>query len=59
MACAMTKQSLGIYSANFSIRYDTRGYIMYYPQEPLVQTRTYKASTSREARRARTAWSHS
>ncbi len=48
MACAMTKQSLGIYSANFGTRYDTRGYIMYYPQEPLVQTRTYKALNLRE-----------
>jgi DNA-directed RNA polymerase subunit B' len=48
MACAMTKQSLGIYSANFGTRYDTRGYVMYYPQEPLVQTRTYKALNLRE-----------
>jgi DNA-directed RNA polymerase subunit B' len=48
MACAMTKQSLGIYSTNFSHRYDTRGYIMYYPQEPLVQTSIYKALKLRE-----------
>jgi DNA-directed RNA polymerase subunit B len=48
MACAMTKQSLGIYSTNFGTRYDTRGYIMYYPQEPLVQTRIYKALNLRE-----------
>ena len=48
MACAMTKQSLGIYSANFGQRYDTRAYIMYYPQEPLVQTRIYKALNLRE-----------
>lgn len=48
MACAMTKQSLGIYATNFSHRYDTRGYIMYYPQEPLVQTSIYKALKLRE-----------
>ncbi|MDD5339905.1 MAG: DNA-directed RNA polymerase subunit B [Candidatus ainarchaeum sp.] len=48
MACAMAKQSLGIYSTNFSHRYDTRGYIMYYPQEPLVQTSIYKALKLRE-----------
>lgn len=48
MACAMTKQSLGIYSTNFFQRYDTRTYIMSYPQEPLVQTSLYKALKLRE-----------
>jgi len=48
MACAMTKQSLGIYSANFGQRYDTRAYVMYYPQEPLVRTRIYQALNMRE-----------
>jgi DNA-directed RNA polymerase subunit B' len=48
MACAMAKQSLGIYATNFSHRYDTRGYIMYYPQEPLVQTSIYRALKLRE-----------
>ncbi|MBN1169802.1 DNA-directed RNA polymerase subunit B [Candidatus Micrarchaeota archaeon] len=48
MACAMAKQSLGIYSTNFGQRYDTRGYVMYYPQEPMVQTRLYKALNLKE-----------
>jgi len=48
MACAMAKQSLGVYATNFGNRYDTRGYMMYYPQEPLVQTSIYKALKLRE-----------
>ncbi|NYZ77334.1 DNA-directed RNA polymerase subunit B [Candidatus Micrarchaeota archaeon] len=48
MACAMAKQSLGIYSTNFTTRYDTRAYAMYYPQEPLVRTNIYKALNLRE-----------
>lgn len=43
MACAMTKQSLGTYLTNFNVRYDTRAYSMYFPQQPIVQTRVYKA----------------
>ncbi len=48
MACAMAKQSLGVYSTNFGQRYDTRGYVMYYPQEPMVRTRIYKSLNMRE-----------
>ncbi len=48
MACAMAKQSLGMYATNFSARYDTRAYVLYYPQEPIVQTSVYKALNLRE-----------
>ncbi len=48
MACAMAKQSLGIYATNFGSRYDTRAYAMYYPQEPLVRTNVYNALNLRE-----------
>ena len=42
MASSMAKQSLGLYAANFNMRYDTRGYVMYYPQIPIVMTDSYK-----------------
>jgi len=43
MACAMAKQSLGMYTTNYNLRYDTRAYIMYYPQQPMVRTKMYDA----------------
>ena len=42
MACSMAKQSLGLYAVNFNHRFDTRAYVMFYPQEPLVSTDFYK-----------------
>lgn len=42
MACSMAKQSLGTYMLNFNQRYDSRGHILFYPQQPLAQTRPYK-----------------
>ena len=42
MACSMAKQSLGVYANNFTQRFDTRAYIMYYPQQPILQTDAYR-----------------
>ncbi len=41
MGSAMAKQSLGLYASNFNLRFDTRSYVMYYPQKPIVKTRIY------------------
>ena len=43
MAAQHTKQSLGLYASNYNLRTDTRGYVLFYPQAPLVQTEAYDA----------------
>ncbi len=43
MASSQLKQSLGLYAANYNQRFDTKSYIMYYPQQPLSQTEVYKS----------------
>jgi DNA-directed RNA polymerase subunit B' len=42
MAAQHTKQSLGLYASNYNLRTDTRAHILFYPQKPMVQTRSYK-----------------
>lgn len=37
--CAMSKQSLGMFSTNFQQRFDSVSYVMFYPQKPLVGTK--------------------
>ncbi len=42
MAAQHTKQSLGLYAANYNLRTDTRAHLLYYPQQPLIQTDVYR-----------------
>jgi DNA-directed RNA polymerase subunit B' len=41
MSANFIKQSQGLYSTNFDQRFDSRGYLLYYPQVPIVTTAAY------------------
>ena len=41
-SCAQSKQAVGIYVTNYHNRMDTKGQIIYYPQQPLIQSRLSK-----------------
>ncbi len=43
MGTNMSRQALGFYAANHPLRTDTRGHLLYYPQEPIVETRGIEA----------------
>ena len=41
-SCCQAKQGLGVYTSNFNNRFDTNGYILDYPQKPLIGSRYLK-----------------
>jgi DNA-directed RNA polymerase subunit B' len=43
MFASYIKQAQGIYATNFNLRFDSRAYILFYPQAPLVTTTAYEA----------------
>ncbi len=41
MLANFTKQSEGLFASNFNQRFDSRAYVLYYPQKPIVSTAAY------------------
>ncbi len=41
MLANFTKQAEGLYASNFNLRFDSRAYLLFYPQSPIVTTAAY------------------
>ena len=44
MSANFIKQAEGIFASNFNQRFDSRGYILFYPQVPIVSTAAYTSA---------------
>ncbi|VVB73718.1 DNA-directed RNA polymerase subunit B' [uncultured archaeon] len=42
MFASYIKQAQGLYATNFNLRFDSRAYILFYPQAPLITTTAYE-----------------
>ncbi|MGC8629212.1 MAG: DNA-directed RNA polymerase subunit B [Candidatus Micrarchaeia archaeon] len=41
MFASYIKQAQGLFASNFNLRFDSRSYLLFYPQRPIVSTRVY------------------
>jgi DNA-directed RNA polymerase subunit B' len=42
MFASYLKQAQGVYATNFNLRFESRAYLLFYPQAPLVTTKAYE-----------------